>query len=121
LIRLDQRCDGGIQQLILSLLLGPEAVPIMRLLTQSERPKQRDNFTQPFLQDDNCSNKPLLETQAKVDFSKVLAGALNVVGILDDSIDQILLSRKSPEDCAFGNTGRLRDLPGAHLTTETLK
>jgi mannitol-1-/sugar-/sorbitol-6-phosphatase len=121
LIWFDQRCDGNIEQLILSLLLGPKAVPIRRLLTQSQQPKQRDDPTQPLLEDDNRGNQPLLEGQPKIDFCKLIAGALNVVGILDDCVNQSLLGRKGAEDRTLRDAGSFGNLPRTDVTAKAFQ
>jgi hypothetical protein len=118
LVGFDQRGDGAVEELIVGLLLSPKAVVIMRLLAQPERSEQRDNSAQPLLEDSDCRNQPLLKTQAQIDLSKLVAGALDVEGVFDDCIDQRLFGGKSPEDGPLSDTGRLGNLLGTHLAAE---
>jgi mannitol-1-/sugar-/sorbitol-6-phosphatase len=91
---------------------------IMRLLTQLQGPEQRKESPQSLLKNADCRDQSLLETQIKINLSELVAGALDVVGIFDDGIDQILFGGKRPEDGAFGDACRLGNLPRTHLAAE---
>src|SRR5215207_3986467 len=121
LIWSDQASDGLIDQLIVCLLSCSEAVMVRRILTEPQRSKQRKDPPQPLLQDDDCCNQPFLKTQAAIDLAEFVAGAVDVEGVLDDSIDQRLLSGKGAEDSPLRNACRLGDLPGTNLAPELLQ
>jgi hypothetical protein len=118
LVGLEQRGDRTVEKLIVGLLLGPKAVVIMHPLTQPQRSEQRDNSAQPLLENSDRRNKPLLKAQTQIDVGKLVAGSLDVKGILDDGIDQRLFGGKSPKDRPLRDTRRLGNLPGTHLAAE---
>jgi hypothetical protein len=60
-VRRDQGCNCTVDQLIVRLLLGPEGIAIMRLLTQLQRPKQGKHSPQALLQDGDRRRQSLLK------------------------------------------------------------
>jgi hypothetical protein len=118
LVGFNQRCNGTVDQLVVRLLLGAEAVMIMGLLPEPKGSEKRKDLPQPFLKDYHRSSQPLLKAQGWINLSQLVAGALAVEGILDDGIDQGLLCGKGSEDRPLRYAGGLRDLPRAHLTSE---
>ena len=121
LVGFDQRGDGIVEKLVVGLLLCPKTVVIMCLLTQPQRSEQRENSTQPLLEDNDCRNQPLLEAHGQIDMCQLVAGALDVKGVLDNCIDQRLFGRKGSEDRPLRDTRRLGNLPGTHLAAEPLQ
>jgi len=121
LVRLDQRGDHLVEELVTGLLLGPEAVVIMRLPPKPQRSEQCDNPAQSLLEDDYRCNEPFLKAQARIDPGELIAGALAVKSILDNGIDQGLFRGKRPEDGPLGDAGSLCDLPGTDLPAESLQ
>lgn len=121
LVRFDQRCDHIVEELVIGLLLCPEAVVIMRLPPKPQRSEQCDNPAQSLLEDDYRCNEPFLKAQARIDPGELIAGAPAVKGILDNGVDQGLFRGKGPEDGPLSDTGSLRDLPGTDLPAESLQ
>lgn len=118
MVGFNQRCNGSVDQLVVRLLLGAEAVMIMRFLPEPKRSEKRKDLPQPFLKDYHRSSQPLLKAQGWINLSQLVAGAPAVECILDDRIDQSLLCGKGSEDRPLRYAGRLRDLPRAHLPSE---
>ena len=121
LVGFDQRGDGTVEKLVVGLLLGPKAVVIMCLLTQPKRSEQRKDSAQPILENNDCRNQPLLKAQSQIDLGKLVTGALDAKGVLDNCIDQRLFRRKGSEDRPLRDTRRLGNLLGTHFAAEPLQ
>jgi mannitol-1-/sugar-/sorbitol-6-phosphatase len=116
-----QRADRSVDQLIVGLLFDSEAVVVRCIPMEPQRSEQGESSSQPLLQDGNRCDQPVLNAQAPIDLSQLVAGPVDVEGILDDRIDQGLLGSKGAEDGALSNARRFGNLPGAHLAAESFQ
>ena len=121
LVWLDQSGDRTVDQLIVGLLFDSEVVVLGCLPTEAERSEQSKDSSQPLLQNGNRCSQPLVKAQVEIDLRQLVAGPVDVEGILDDGIDQRLLGSEGAEDGALRDARCFGNLPGTHLAAESFQ
>jgi mannitol-1-/sugar-/sorbitol-6-phosphatase len=121
-VRLEQRSEGGVELLIVSLLAPTEIVMIFgRPAVQAESVEEREHSAEAPLQHDHCLHHASFQIERLVDGRELVACPGDVEDLIEHRVDQGLLGGEDPKDRAFGNSGRIGNLTRAHLTAELLQ
>ena len=108
--------------LVVRLLAPAEIVTIFGgSAVQLESVEECEHSAEAPLEHHHCLHHASFQIERLVNGRELVAGPGDIEDLIEDGVDQGLLGGEDAKDRAFGDSGRIGNLPRAHLTAELLE